>query len=78
VLEVHASIAQDASHFRQLLVFLVHNFRSNHSLLEKYVQNSYSCSCVIFPLFTRATVLVYFFGMKMITEQLISESGVVC
>ncbi|KAJ6826945.1 protein VAC14-like protein isoform X1 [Iris pallida] len=35
VLEVHASIARDASHFRQLVVFLVHNFRSNHSLLEK-------------------------------------------
>lgn len=35
VLEVHASIAKDASHFRQLVVFLVHNFRSNHSLLEK-------------------------------------------
>ncbi|ONK61345.1 uncharacterized protein A4U43_C08F28900 [Asparagus officinalis] len=35
VLEVHASIAQDASHFRQLLVFLVHTFRSNHLLLEK-------------------------------------------
>lgn len=35
VLQVHASIAQDTSNFRQLLVFLLQNFRSNHLLLEK-------------------------------------------
>uniref|UniRef100_A0A6M2F421 Vacuolar protein 14 C-terminal Fig4-binding domain-containing protein n=1 Tax=Populus davidiana TaxID=266767 RepID=A0A6M2F421_9ROSI len=35
VLEVHACIAKDLQHFRQLVVFLVHNFRNDHSLLEK-------------------------------------------
>ncbi|CAK9140309.1 unnamed protein product [Ilex paraguariensis] len=35
VLEVHACIAKDPQHFRQLLVYLVHNFRVNNSLLEK-------------------------------------------
>ncbi|XP_043706317.1 protein VAC14 homolog [Telopea speciosissima] len=35
VLEVHACIARDAPHFRHLVVFLVHNFRVDHSLLEK-------------------------------------------
>ncbi|PQQ18847.1 protein VAC14 homolog [Prunus yedoensis var. nudiflora] len=35
VLEVHACIAQDPQHFRQLVVFLVHNFRVDNSLLEK-------------------------------------------
>ncbi|CAK7326807.1 unnamed protein product [Dovyalis caffra] len=35
VLEVHACIARDPQHFRQLVVFLVHNFRIDHSLLEK-------------------------------------------
>ncbi|KAJ6771821.1 TAX1 BINDING PROTEIN-RELATED [Salix koriyanagi] len=35
VLEVHACIAKDPQHFRQLVVFLVHNFRTDHSLLEK-------------------------------------------
>ncbi|KAH9794547.1 protein VAC14-like [Citrus sinensis] len=35
VLEVHACIAKDLQHFRQLVVFLVHNFRVNNSLLEK-------------------------------------------
>uniref|UniRef100_A0A6N2KRK8 Vacuolar protein 14 C-terminal Fig4-binding domain-containing protein n=1 Tax=Salix viminalis TaxID=40686 RepID=A0A6N2KRK8_SALVM len=35
VLEVHACIAKDLQHFRQLVVFLVHNFRIDHSLLEK-------------------------------------------
>ncbi|XP_008813536.1 protein VAC14 homolog [Phoenix dactylifera] len=35
VLEVHASIARDITHFRQLVGLLVHNFRSNHLLLEK-------------------------------------------
>ncbi|CAK9146249.1 unnamed protein product [Ilex paraguariensis] len=35
VLEVHACIAKDPQHFCQLLVFLVHNFRVNNSLLEK-------------------------------------------
>ncbi|XP_034223645.1 protein VAC14 homolog isoform X3 [Prunus dulcis] len=35
VLEVHACIAQDTQHFRQLVVFLVHNFRVDNSLLEK-------------------------------------------
>ncbi|KAL9389684.1 hypothetical protein Peur_018289 [Populus x canadensis] len=35
VLEVHACIAKDLQHFHQLLVFLVHNFRIDHSLLEK-------------------------------------------
>ncbi|KAJ6845055.1 protein VAC14-like protein isoform X1 [Iris pallida] len=35
VLEVHACIAKDAQHFRHLVVFLIHNFRSNNMLLEK-------------------------------------------
>ncbi|KAH7683470.1 Vacuole morphology and inheritance protein 14 [Dioscorea alata] len=35
VLEVLACIAKDAPHFRHLVVFLIHNFRSDHSLLEK-------------------------------------------
>ncbi|XP_016441220.1 protein VAC14 homolog [Nicotiana tabacum] len=35
VLEVHACIAQDTQHFRQLVVFLVHNFQLDYSLLEK-------------------------------------------
>ncbi|KAF9677462.1 hypothetical protein SADUNF_Sadunf08G0110200 [Salix dunnii] len=35
VLEVHACIAKDLQHFHQLVVFLVHNFRIDHSLLEK-------------------------------------------
>lgn len=35
VLEVHACIARDAPHFRHLVVFLVHHFRMDHSLLEK-------------------------------------------
>ncbi|KAK4542430.1 hypothetical protein RGQ29_033189 [Quercus rubra] len=35
VLEVHAGIAKDPQHFRQLLVFLVHTFREDNSLLEK-------------------------------------------
>ncbi|XP_031497203.1 protein VAC14 homolog isoform X2 [Nymphaea colorata] len=35
VLEVHACIASDAPHFRQLHVFLVHKFRTEQSLLEK-------------------------------------------
>ncbi|XP_041012984.1 protein VAC14 homolog isoform X2 [Juglans microcarpa x Juglans regia] len=35
VLEVHACIAEDPPHFRQLLVFLVHNFRIDISLLAK-------------------------------------------
>ncbi|KAK3222217.1 hypothetical protein Dsin_009242 [Dipteronia sinensis] len=35
VLEVHACIAKDLQHFRQLVVFLVHNFRIDNSLLEK-------------------------------------------
>ncbi|XP_059655342.1 protein VAC14 homolog isoform X2 [Cornus florida] len=35
VLEVHACIAKDPQHFHQLLVFLVHNFRVDNSLLEK-------------------------------------------
>ncbi|XP_059291696.1 protein VAC14 homolog isoform X1 [Lycium ferocissimum] len=35
VLEVHACIAKDPQHFRQLVVFLVHNFQLDHSLLEK-------------------------------------------
>ncbi|KAE8699026.1 Protein VAC14-like protein [Hibiscus syriacus] len=35
VLEIHACIAQDPLHFRQLVVFLVHNFRVDHSLLER-------------------------------------------
>ncbi|KAG6759502.1 hypothetical protein POTOM_035983 [Populus tomentosa] len=35
VLEVHACIAKDLQHFHELLVFLVHNFRIDHSLLEK-------------------------------------------
>ena len=36
-LDVYACIARDASHFRHIVVFLVHNFRINHSLLEKWV-----------------------------------------
>nr|KJB60896.1 hypothetical protein B456_009G330200 [Gossypium raimondii] len=35
VLDIHACIAQDPPHFRQLVVFLVHNFRIDHSLLER-------------------------------------------
>ncbi|KAF5442801.1 hypothetical protein F2P56_035421 [Juglans regia] len=35
VLEVHACIAEDPPHFRQLVIFLVHNFRVDNSLLEK-------------------------------------------
>ncbi|XP_027772940.1 protein VAC14 homolog isoform X1 [Solanum pennellii] len=35
VLKVHACIAEDPQHFRQLVVFLVHNFQLDHSLLEK-------------------------------------------
>ncbi|XP_022995157.1 protein VAC14 homolog [Cucurbita maxima] len=35
VLDVHACIAKDQQHFRQLVVFLVQNFRINNSLLEK-------------------------------------------
>ncbi|PIA26692.1 hypothetical protein AQUCO_09100085v1 [Aquilegia coerulea] len=35
VLDVHACIARDAPQFRQLVVFLVHKFRIDHSLLEK-------------------------------------------
>ncbi|KAG6714087.1 hypothetical protein I3842_05G185500 [Carya illinoinensis] len=35
VLEVHACIAEDPPHFRQLVVFLVHNFRMDISLLVK-------------------------------------------
>ncbi|MBA0809065.1 hypothetical protein Gohar_024749 [Gossypium harknessii] len=35
VLDIHACIAQDPLHFRQLVVFLVHNFRIDHSLLER-------------------------------------------
>ncbi|TQD70922.1 hypothetical protein C1H46_043531 [Malus baccata] len=35
VLEVHACIAKDPQHFRQLVVFLVHKFRVDNSLLEK-------------------------------------------
>ncbi|KAK4761252.1 hypothetical protein SAY87_006145 [Trapa incisa] len=35
VLEIHACIAKDQQHFRQLLVFLVHKFRIDNTLLEK-------------------------------------------
>uniref|UniRef100_A0A5B6YJI3 Vacuolar protein 14 C-terminal Fig4-binding domain-containing protein n=1 Tax=Davidia involucrata TaxID=16924 RepID=A0A5B6YJI3_DAVIN len=35
VLEVHACIAKDPQHFRHLVVFLVHKFRVDNSLLEK-------------------------------------------
>ncbi|KAB2045487.1 hypothetical protein ES319_D01G165000v1 [Gossypium barbadense] len=35
VLDIHACIARDPQHFRQLIVFLVHNFRVDHSLLER-------------------------------------------
>ncbi|KAG1334170.1 protein VAC14 [Cocos nucifera] len=35
VLEVHASIARDTTHFRQLVGLLLRNFQSNHLLLEK-------------------------------------------
>ncbi|KAM4108945.1 hypothetical protein ACJW30_03G085200 [Castanea mollissima] len=35
VLDVHAGIAKDPQHFRQLVVFLVHTFRVDNSLLEK-------------------------------------------
>ncbi|KAF7131616.1 hypothetical protein RHSIM_Rhsim09G0089600 [Rhododendron simsii] len=35
VLEVHACIAKDLPNFRQLVVFLVHNFRIDTTLLEK-------------------------------------------
>ncbi|KAI3733778.1 hypothetical protein L6452_13234 [Arctium lappa] len=35
VLEVHACIAEDQYNFRQLVVFLVHKFRTDDALLEK-------------------------------------------
>lgn len=35
VLEIHACIARDTQHFRHLMVFLVHHFKTDHSLLEK-------------------------------------------
>ncbi|CAN4090467.1 unnamed protein product [Withania somnifera] len=35
VLEVHACVAEDPQHFRQLVVFLVHSFQHDHLLLEK-------------------------------------------
>lgn len=35
VLDIHACIARDKQHFRQLMVFLVHRFRTDHTLLEK-------------------------------------------
>ncbi|VFQ66495.1 unnamed protein product [Cuscuta campestris] len=35
VLEVHACIAKETQHFRQLIVYLIHNFQIDHSLLEK-------------------------------------------
>ncbi|KAK2399604.1 PtdIns(3,5)P(2) sythesis regulation factor [Trifolium repens] len=35
VLDVHACIARDPQHFRHLVVFLVHNFKLDNSLLEK-------------------------------------------
>ncbi|CAL0308381.1 unnamed protein product [Lupinus luteus] len=35
VLDVHACIAKDPQHFRHLVVFLVHTFRLDNSLLEK-------------------------------------------
>ncbi|TYI97853.1 hypothetical protein E1A91_D01G172200v1 [Gossypium mustelinum] len=35
VLDIHACIARDPQHFHQLIVFLVHNFRVDHSLLER-------------------------------------------
>ncbi|PKA55629.1 Protein VAC14 like [Apostasia shenzhenica] len=35
VLEVHARIAEDAQHFRHLVVFLIQSFHSDHMLLEK-------------------------------------------
>ncbi|KAB1999600.1 hypothetical protein ES319_D12G173200v1 [Gossypium barbadense] len=35
VLDIHACIAQDPLNFHQLVVFLVHNFRVDHSLLER-------------------------------------------
>ena len=43
VLEVHAGIAKDPQHFRHLIVFLIHNFRSDSSLLERLVP-SYNLS----------------------------------
>eukprot|EP00250_Pteridium_aquilinum_P009774 c18928_g1_i1 orf=170-2287(+) len=35
VLEIHAWIARDTQHFRPLMVFLVHGFRTDSTLLEK-------------------------------------------
>ncbi|KAJ0240494.1 Protein VAC14 [Hirschfeldia incana] len=35
VLEVHAGIAKDPQHFRHLIVFLIHSFRADSSLLER-------------------------------------------
>ena len=37
VLEVHACIAKDTEHFRNLLVYLLDAFQNDHSLLEKWV-----------------------------------------
>ncbi len=52
VLEVQACIAQDPQHFHRLMVFLVHRFNSEHSLLEKYTpfsSNSPSKNEFFFP-----------------------------
>ncbi|RHN78113.1 putative vacuole morphology and inheritance protein [Medicago truncatula] len=40
VLDVHTCISRDPRHLRQLVVFLVHNFRLDNSLLEKDVQSA--------------------------------------
>lgn len=44
MLEVHACIAKDAQHFRHLVVYLIHNFRSDHILLEKYASRPFFAS----------------------------------
>ncbi|CAM6016317.1 unnamed protein product [Sphagnum balticum] len=47
VLEVQAYIARDPQHFRHLMVFLVHRFNSENSLLQKYVSFSHEKSSAL-------------------------------
>lgn len=45
VLEVQACIAGDTQHFHRLMVFLVHRFKIEQPLLEKYAHTCLLCSC---------------------------------
>lgn len=65
VLEVHACIAKDLLHFRQLVVFLVHNFRVDNSLLEKWVSLSFSPTvAVMWVTFLDLTLLLFSFSPR--------------